>query len=125
MHRGIGDFAFFRLSFFTGNRRKRGVQRNVESWNNPAPGATRVKAIYRGGPLVDSVSGRMATNTTQSEQLITKEELAQRLNLSVDGVKNLVYRRAIPVLRLGHRTIRFRWSEVEAAIERYRQDEIS
>jgi excisionase family DNA binding protein len=67
----------------------------------------------------------MASNATQPEELITKEQLAKRLNLTVAGVKNLIQRRAIPVLRLGHRTIRFRWSEVEVAIERYRQAEVS
>lgn len=88
-----------------------------------------MKTVYQGEGLarraVDSASIVMATNTAQPEQLITKEELAKRLSMTVDGIKNLVYRRVIPVLRLGHRTIRFRWSEVEVAIERYRQDEIS
>jgi predicted DNA-binding transcriptional regulator AlpA len=65
----------------------------------------------------------MATN--EPERLITKEELAKQLSMTPAGIKNLVYQRAIPVLRLGHRTIRFRWSEVETAIERYRQAEIS
>jgi len=67
----------------------------------------------------------MPTNANQPEQLITKEELASRLSMTPDAIKNLVYRRVIPVLRLGHRTIRFRWSEVEAAINRYHQAEIS
>src|ERR1700676_4817511 len=88
---------------------------NNDSWNNPAPGGIGVKVIYLGGEAVDSVSRRMATNATQPEESITKEQLAKRLSLSVADVKNLVYRRVILVLRLGHRTIRFRGSEVELA----------
>lgn len=58
------------------------------------------------------------------EAFITKEAVAKRLGLTPAGVKSLLARRVIPVYRLGHRTIRFRWSEVEEAIARFRQTEI-
>lgn len=64
----------------------------------------------------------MKTNTNQP--LISKSEVASRLGLTPAGVKNLVLRRAIPSIRLGHRTVRFRWSEVETAVNRYRQREV-
>ena len=81
--------------------------------------AGRESYLRGGGAMIDTICARMTTN---AEQLIAKEELSKRLNLSAAGVMNLVHRRAIPFIRLGHRTIRFRWSEVETAIERYRQE---
>ena len=48
----------------------------------------------------------------QGEKLLTKDELAQRLNLKRRGVESLVERRRIPVIRLSHRCVRFRWEDV-------------
>ena len=51
--------------------------------------------------------------------LLTKNQLAQRLGLpSARGVEELVRRKAIPVIRLGHRTRRFLWSDVMQAVGR-------
>ena len=53
------------------------------------------------------------------EELLNKEQLRQRLNLtSVRCVDEMVKRRRIPVIRMGHRTVRFSWPEVEAALEK-------
>lgn len=61
----------------------------------------------------------MTTHDRSPEQLLTKEDLRQRLNLkSTRGVDELVRRRKISVIRLGHRTARFSWPAVQAAIER-------
>lgn len=50
---------------------------------------------------------------------LTKEQLRQRLNLSsVRCVDEMVKQRKIPVTRIGHRTVRFCWPRVEAALER-------
>ena len=55
-----------------------------------------------------------------SGELLTKEELRVRLNLpSVRMVDELMRRRKIPYLRLGHRTIRFEWTKVQAALARF------
>jgi hypothetical protein len=52
-------------------------------------------------------------------ELLNKEQLRQRLNLaSVRGVDEMVKRRKIPVIRIGHRTVRFSWPDVEVALER-------
>jgi excisionase family DNA binding protein len=59
-----------------------------------------------------------------SEPLIRIEEVAKRLGLSRRGVEALVARRAIPAFKISRRCLRFRWAEVESAIERYRQKEI-
>jgi hypothetical protein len=53
------------------------------------------------------------------EELLNKEQLRHRLNLpSVRGVDEMVKRRKIPVIRIGHRTVRFRWPDVVVALER-------
>jgi excisionase family DNA binding protein len=52
-------------------------------------------------------------------ELLNKEQLRQRLNLtSVRCVEMMVKRRKIPVIRMGHRTVRFSWPDVEAALEK-------
>ena len=59
------------------------------------------------------------------ETLLDKEGLRQRLNLeSTRGVDELVKRRKIPSIRLGHRTLRFCWPDVEAALKRLTVKEI-
>jgi hypothetical protein len=51
--------------------------------------------------------------------LLTKNQLARRLGLpSARGVEELVRRKAIPVIRLGHRTRRFSWPDVLNAVGR-------
>ena len=54
------------------------------------------------------------------EPLLNKEQVRCLLNLpSIRGVDELIRRRCIPVLRIGHRTARFRKREVLAAIDRF------
>lgn len=48
--------------------------------------------------------------------LLTREQLAQRLALSVDGLNKLVAQKRIPVIKLGWRTHRFSWPAVERAL---------
>ena len=53
----------------------------------------------------------------EATELIDKEELRCRLNLpSVRMVEELMRKRKIPFVRLGHRTVRFSWPKVLAAI---------
>jgi hypothetical protein len=55
----------------------------------------------------------------KANEWLTKEQLRQRLNLaSVRCVDEMVKRKKIPVSRLGHRTVRFCWPDVEAALEK-------
>jgi hypothetical protein len=59
------------------------------------------------------------------EHLLNKEELRQKLNLiSVRGVDELVKARKIPSIRLGHRTLRFSWPAVQAALARLTVKEV-
>lgn len=52
-------------------------------------------------------------------KLLTKEEMRATLNLpSTRMIDELVRKRKIPVIRLGHRTVRFDLVKVEAALER-------
>ena len=56
---------------------------------------------------------------TDAAEWLTKEQLRERLNLhSTRGVDQLTKRRAIPFCVFGHKTIRFRWPDVEAALEK-------
>jgi hypothetical protein len=66
----------------------------------------------------------MATERLGAEQLVNIEFVACKLSLSPSGVRKLVARRVIPVLKLSNRCVRFRWSEVEAAMSCCRQKEI-
>jgi hypothetical protein len=64
-------------------------------------------------------------NVLADESLLDKEKLRRRLGLkSVRGVDELIRRRKIPVIRLGHRTVRFSWPAVQAAISRFTIKEI-
>src|SRR4051812_42841778 len=72
-----------------------------------------------------SIGGRMNDNArTRSEALdeqfgkalLNKKQLAARLATSIPGVEFLMRRRKIPVIRLGHRTVRFSWEKVQAAL---------
>ena len=50
-------------------------------------------------------------------ELLTLDELAQRLKLHPVTVRGMKRRGVIPSLRLGHRTLRFSWPDVLAALE--------
>jgi hypothetical protein len=51
------------------------------------------------------------------DNLLTKKQLRRKLNLpSTRGVDELVRKRKVPYLRLGHRTLRFSWPAVQAAL---------
>lgn len=60
-----------------------------------------------------------SSNRVEPEsELIDKEELRRRLNLpSVRMVEELMRKRKIPFVRLGHRTVRFSWVKVLEAIK--------
>jgi excisionase family DNA binding protein len=49
------------------------------------------------------------------ERLLTSEEIAGLLGLSVYAVRCATYRRALPHVKIG-RLVRFRWSDVQAAL---------
>jgi len=48
--------------------------------------------------------------------LLNKKQLGERLGLTVRGVECLMAKRKIPVIRLGHKTVKFSWPKVEAAL---------
>lgn len=60
------------------------------------------------GPPINAPADELA--------LLTKEQLAQRLNMSSDGVLKLVAMRQLPAIKLGHRTLRFSWPDVQRAL---------
>lgn len=57
--------------------------------------------------------------------LLDKHALARRLGVSPDGVLKLVASRQIPAIKLGHRTLRFAWPQVEKALAKLTIPEIT
>ena len=66
----------------------------------------------------------MATLKFDIEKLVTYPELAELSGLPVRTLRTLVLRRAIPVIRLGHRTVLFKPTSVMAALARYERSEV-
>ncbi|MHA3774789.1 hypothetical protein ACXR0O_24980 [Verrucomicrobiota bacterium sgz303538] len=76
-------------------------------------------------PRKTQTSGSNDAGTSGDETLLTKEQLRERLNLeSTRMISQLVSRRKIPVIRLGHRTVRFHLPSVLAALARLEIKEI-
>ena len=50
------------------------------------------------------------------DSLLDYEQLANMLGLTKRGVECLVRSRKIPVIKLGHRTVRFSWARVQQAL---------
>jgi excisionase family DNA binding protein len=50
--------------------------------------------------------------------LLNKVQLAERLGIEARSIEKLVRSRKIPVIRLGHRTVRFSWPKVEEALNK-------
>jgi hypothetical protein len=61
----------------------------------------------------------IAATPSGSEQLLSKAELAAKLRLTIRGLEGLVARRAIPVIRISRRCVRFSWAAVLAALARF------
>ena len=60
-----------------------------------------------------------------TSDLLDKKQLAARLNLpSTRMVDQLMRKRKIPYLVLGHKTVRFDWRKVEAALQKLEVREV-
>ncbi len=57
--------------------------------------------------------------------LLSEEELAKALGMSVSGVRKLRYKKLLPYVRIGARTVRFDLSRVKEALERLEIKEVS
>jgi excisionase family DNA binding protein len=55
---------------------------------------------------------------TTTDELLTLNELAQRLKMHPDTVRGLKRRGVIPALKIGHRTLRF---DYQAVLDQLRQ----
>jgi len=58
-------------------------------------------------------------NSGAGFRLVTKPDLAEQLNLSVRSIDNLVRRRAIPIIRLSGRCVRFDPEAVRRALNKF------
>lgn len=54
----------------------------------------------------------------RAKRFLNKSEVAEALGLTKRGVEEMMRRRKIPFLKLGHRTVRFDWEAVEKAVAR-------
>jgi|AntAceMinimDraft_17_1070374.scaffolds.fasta_scaffold01907_3 excisionase family DNA binding protein len=52
-----------------------------------------------------------------SENLITVDQLAAKLQVSKNHIRNLYRTKQIPVIRMGHRCLRFDYDQVRQALE--------
>jgi excisionase family DNA binding protein len=52
------------------------------------------------------------------ESLPRKQDVAKRYNISVRTVERLIHDRLIPCIKFNARCVRFRWPDVEAAVNR-------
>ena len=67
----------------------------------------------------------MQKSETGGDEFLTKKELRARLNLpSTRMVDELMRKRLIPYLRLGHKTVRFSWEKCAAALAKLEIREI-
>jgi excisionase family DNA binding protein len=62
------------------------------------------------------ITERQKMKTPAGEDLLTLEELAQRLRLHPDTARSLYRRGVIPGLKLGHRTLGFEYAQVIEAL---------
>jgi excisionase family DNA binding protein len=56
--------------------------------------------------------------------LDTKQDLCRKLQVSLRTIDNLIADRRIPWVRVGKRSVRFRWAAVESALLRYERREV-
>ena len=57
--------------------------------------------------------------------LLTKQQLAERLGISINGLDGLVRKRKIPALKISHRCVRFDWPKVQSALAKFEQKEVA
>jgi excisionase family DNA binding protein len=55
----------------------------------------------------------------QTPDYLNKSQLAERLGVTRRVVEEMMRRRKIPYLSLGHRTVRFFWPTVERALSKF------
>jgi excisionase family DNA binding protein len=77
--------------------------------------ALAAHALLKGAHEVESIKSRVERIGLRPSH---QGQLARRLATTERHVELLIYSKRIPVIRLGHRTIRFSWPKVEAALEK-------
>jgi predicted DNA-binding transcriptional regulator AlpA len=68
---------------------------------------------------------KTATAPNADEQLLKKQDIAQRCRLSLRTIDRWVNERKIPYLNLDKRTVRFRWGDVKRVIDRLAVKEVT
>jgi hypothetical protein len=73
----------------------------------------------------DSLSYNLAAKAAAIESLPDKHDLAKRYKVTVRTVDRWTKNRLIPSIRFGPRCTRFKWPDVERAIERLTVKEVA
>ena len=69
--------------------------------------------------LIDVSQGiSSGQNINETEILLTKKELAQRLKKSVRSIENWMKLRYLPYIKIGH-SVLFRWRDVVEALDHF------
>jgi excisionase family DNA binding protein len=103
-----------RVLSFAGRARRRGdavlggMQRAVE-----------LKYAAAMSHTLSTVSSTMTSRRSRTGALLTVEEAAERLNVSVRNIRHQIFQRRIPVVKIG-RLVRIEEVELEAFIDRGR-----
>jgi excisionase family DNA binding protein len=69
---------------------------------------------------IETASGTQQAEAERSQGLLTKYNLAQRLQLSVRTVDTWMRAGRLPYLKVGEKTVRFRWPDVVEKLKTYR-----
>lgn len=56
---------------------------------------------------------------TDMDQLLTKSQIAERLNITKRTVELAIKNKRLPFIKLTNKTIRFEWPKVEDALRRF------
>jgi hypothetical protein len=78
-------------------------------------------ARFPGGQQTNAVLGKPPRSLTEVESLLTAEDVAKRLNVSMDWVWDHSSRKKplLPVIRMGDGTLRYRASGIEMFIDEH------
>ena len=87
------------------------------------PIATVSIATTNDAPVANGAE-KMLADVLCGAVLLNKAQLGARIGITVRGVEEMMAKRRIPSIRIGHKTTRFSWPKVEAALAKLTAREI-
>ena len=71
-----------------------------------------------------NLPAKVTLQKSDQEYLIDKGELGRRLDCSPGKVGEMMRKRKIPFIKLGHKTVRFDWRRVQEALAKFEIREV-